>query len=548
MPSAAKQPFSLAAWGPGDGKPQDPDPTGRLAWQLCSSTRTLSLSHRTRNAGGSRASPSPGSSQLGARQAPPFRARQLEALADFNSQKPPASRLAQVGDPPRRRSGSPGAESAAETAPPRPLPPGSAQSPASSLRPSGAMAEVAAETPAGCPSQGAPRPPSCRRLRAVEPVLLLATLALALQAPLSTQLLWDRLAGGNGSRPAAEPAGCPNHTGPGAGSQELETLVAHWNLYLNLAGFFVGLFSVTLFGPWSDSVGRRPVLILPTLGMALQAAIYLVVMYAELPVGYLLVGRVLSGLSGDYNLVLAGCFAYVADVSDQKGRTFRVAVLEACLGLAGMVASVLGGPWRRAQGYVAPFWLVFAASLAAALYAAFALQESVVPRQPRRRLLTLHHYGAVYRLYAGPARGLAWCQRLLYSLAFFVVVTVHFGAREILVLYELGPPLCWRSELIGYGSAANYLTYLSSLAGLRLLQRCLPDAWVAELGLLSNALGLGTMALAGTTALMFTGYGLLFLSMTVTPVIRSKLSRLVGETEQETTMGARPSFPPETLG
>uniref|UniRef100_A0A8C5SN90 Proton-coupled folate transporter n=1 Tax=Laticauda laticaudata TaxID=8630 RepID=A0A8C5SN90_LATLA len=382
------------------------------------------------------------------------------------------------------------------------------------------MAEGPAETPAGCPSQGAPRR---RRLRAVEPLLLLATLALALQAPLSTQLLWDRLAGANGSRPAAEPAG---------GSQELETLVAHWNLYLNLAGFFVGLFSVTLFGPWSDSVGRRPVLILPTLGMALQAATYLVVTYAELPVGYLLVGRVLSGLSGDYNLVLAGCFAYVADVSDRAGRTFRVAVLEACLGLAGLVASVLGGQWRRVQGYVAPFWLVFAASLAAAFYAAFALQESVVPRQPPRRLLTLHHYGAVYRLYASPSGGPAWRQRLLYSLAFFMVVTVHFGAREILVLYELGPPLCWRSELIGYGSAAHYLTYLSSLAGLRLLQRCLPDAWVAELGLLSNALGLGTMALAGTTALMFTGYGLLFLSMTVTPVIRSKLSRLVGETEQ----------------
>ncbi|XP_032072339.1 proton-coupled folate transporter isoform X1 [Thamnophis elegans] len=388
----------------------------------------------------------------------------------------------------------------------------------------------AAETPAGPPCPARPRSP-CRRLSAVEPVLLLATLALALQAPLCTQLLWDRLAPRNGSGhgPAEEPGGCPNLTG--SGPQELETLVAHWNLYLNLAGFFVGLFSVTLFGPWSDSVGRRPVLILPALGMALQAAIYLVVMYAELPVGYLMVGRVLSGLSGDYNLILAGCFAYAADVSDRTARTFRVAILEACLGLAGMVASVLGGQWRKAQGYVAPFWLVFAASLAAALYAALVLRESVPQRQPQR-LLTLRHYKAVYRLYASPARGQPWRQLLFYSLAFFVVVTVHFGAREILVLYELGPPLCWRSELIGYGSAAHYLTYLSSLAGLRLLQRCLRDAWVAELGLLSNALGMVTMALAGTTALMFTGYGLLFLSMMVTPVIRSKLSRSVGEAEQ----------------
>ncbi|XP_070591611.1 proton-coupled folate transporter [Erythrolamprus reginae] len=388
----------------------------------------------------------------------------------------------------------------------------------------------------GAAETSASRPCRARRCRlgAVEPVLLLATLALALQAPLCPQLLWDRLGGRNGSGPGPPegetgPGCAPNHTGPG--TQELETLVAHWNLYLNLAGFFVGLFSVTLFGAWSDSVGRRPVLILPALGMALQAATYLVVIYAELPVGVLLVGRVLSGLSGDYNLVLAGCFAYVVDVSDRVDRTFRVAVLEACLGLAGMAASVLSGQWREAQGYLAPFWLVFAASLAAALYAAFVLRESVPRRQPRR-LLTFRHYQAVYRLYASPARGRAWRHLLLYSLAFFVVVTVHFGAREILVLYELGPPLCWRSELIGYGSAAHYLTYLSSLGGLRLLQRCLRDAWVAELGLLSNTLGLVTIALAGSTALMFTGYGLLFLSMMVTPVIRSKLSRSVGETEQ----------------
>lgn len=37
---------------------------------------------------------------------------------------------------------------------------------------------------------------------------------------------------------------------------------------------------------------------------------------------------------------------------------------------------------------------------------------------------------------------------------------------------------------------------------------------------------------ASLTDWLPTGYGLLFLSMTVTPVIRSKLSRLVGETEQ----------------
>ncbi|XP_060115305.1 proton-coupled folate transporter [Heteronotia binoei] len=379
--------------------------------------------------------------------------------------------------------------------------------------------------------EGVPAPPAprCARLRAVEPVLLLATLALGVQNPLQTQYLWTRLANGTGGEGGS--GGCANGNGSGdpAGQQDVEALVAHWNLYINLAGFFVGLFSVTLFGPWSDSVGRRPVLILPALGMALQAAAYLLVMYLQLPVAYLLLGRILSGLSGDYNLILAGCFAYVADVSDKRARTFRVAVLEACLGLAGMAASIIGGQWRKAEGYLAPFWLVFAASFSAALYAAFCLRESVLQRQ-LGRLFTFRHYISVYHLYVAPGR--AWKKLALYSLAFFLVVTVHFGTRDILILYELSSPLCWGSDLIGYGSAAHYLTYLTSLAGLWLLQKCVADTWVAEMGLLSNILGLGVIALAATTPLMFTGYGLLFLSMAATPVIRSKLSKLVDEKEQ----------------
>ncbi|XP_064022470.1 proton-coupled folate transporter isoform X1 [Pogoniulus pusillus] len=390
---------------------------------------------------------------------------------------------------------------------------------------------MAAPPPAELPAAARRR---CYRLPAVEPLVFLATVSLSLQGPLATQYLWDRLGADLGYYGANDSSstGCGNSS---AGSdplrQEVEALVSHWNLYINLGGFFVDIFSVTLFGPWSDSVGRRPALVLSAAGMALQAAVYLLVMYLHLHVAYFLLGRLLSSLLGDYNLILASCFAYVADTSDKSTRTFRVAILEACLGIAGMLASVGGGHWRRAQGYINPFWLVFAASVATALYAAFCLQESVKQPKPAR-LFTLSHYKAVYRLYTAPEHRSSRSQLALYSLAFFLLVTVHFGAKDIFVLYELGFPLCWTSDFIGYGSAANYLAYLSSLGGLRLLQLCLKDSWVAEIALVSNIAGLVVISIATTTAVMFTGYGILFLSMAATPVIRSKLSKLVSETEQ----------------
>ncbi|KAM9370641.1 proton-coupled folate transporter [Phaethornis superciliosus] len=380
-----------------------------------------------------------------------------------------------------------------------------------------------------------PKPPARRflPLPAVEPLLFLATLSMALQGPLATQYLWDRLGAEHGysGHNSSSPTGCGNGSVSDPLQKEVEALVSHWNLYINLGGFFTGLFSVTLFGPWSDSVGRRPALILSAVGMTLQAAVYLLVMYLQLHVAYFLLGRILSGLWGDYNLILASCFAYVADITEKRARTFRVAILEACLGIAGMLASIGGGQWRKAQGYINPFWLVLSASLAAALYAAFCLQESVKQPKPAK-LFTLSHYKAVYRLYTAPEHLSSRRALALYTLACFLLVTVHFGAKDLYVLYELGSPLCWAADLIGYGSAANYLVYLSSLGGLRLLQLCLEDTWVAEIGLLSNISGLVVISFATTTALMFTGYGILFLSMAATPVIRSKLSKLVSETEQ----------------
>ncbi|XP_041851225.1 proton-coupled folate transporter [Melanotaenia boesemani] len=378
---------------------------------------------------------------------------------------------------------------------------------------------------------------TCKLPMPVEPVLFLSMFSLALQTPLSTQYLWDRISedlGYNGSKRSE----CSNSSVPADPLQkEVETLTAHWNLYINLAGFSVGVLVVPLLGSWSDLAGRRPVLILPNLGLALQAVVYLVVMYLKLPVVYFLVGRLLSGLSGDFNAILAGCFAYVADISDRKSRTFRVAVLEACLGVAGMFASIIGGQWRRAQGYINPFWLVLATSLASALYAYLCVRESVHP-DPSAKLLTTRHHKAVWHLYStggssseGGTR-FHRCKLWLYTLCFFLVVAIHFGSRELYVLYELSSPLCWGSDLIGYGSAAQNLAYLSSLLGLKIMQRCLEDSWVALVGLASNIIGLVVFSVADSTQLMFTGYGLCFLFMATTPVLRSKLSKLVDPSEQ----------------
>ncbi|XP_060902440.1 proton-coupled folate transporter [Labrus mixtus] len=381
------------------------------------------------------------------------------------------------------------------------------------------------------------RPPfACPLPLTVEPVMFLSMFSIALQSPLATQYVWDRVSddvGYNGSRRLS----CNNSLTPDPLQEQVQTLTAHWNLYISLGGFSVGILVVPLLGSWSDLAGRRRVLIIPNLGMAVQAAVYLVAMYLKLPLIWFLIGRLLSGLTGEFNAVVAACFCYVADISDKKSLTLRVAVLEACLGLAGILASVVGGQWRKAQGYINPFWLVLATNLATALYVYLFVRESV-PLDPNAKLLTYRHHKTVWQLFStggtsGQTKGSFHRYRLwLYMLSFFLVVTIHFGSRDLYVLYELSSPLCWGSALIGYGAAAQQMAYLTSLMGLKLMQHCLKDSWVAVVGLVSNISGLLVLSVADTTQLMFTGYALLFLFMAPLPVLRSKLSKLVAQSEQ----------------
>uniref|UniRef100_A0A8C1UUL3 Uncharacterized protein n=1 Tax=Cyprinus carpio TaxID=7962 RepID=A0A8C1UUL3_CYPCA len=81
-------------------------------------------------------------------------------------------------------------------------------------------------------SLGIKRPPpcSCPFSVTVEPVMFLSMFSIVLQWPLSTQYLWDRISedvGYNGTK--------------GGGCNASTTLTAHWNLYINLGGFLVGL-------------------------------------------------------------------------------------------------------------------------------------------------------------------------------------------------------------------------------------------------------------------------------------------------------------------
>ena len=75
----------------------------------------------------------------------------------------------------------------------------------------------------------------------------------------------------------------------------------------------------------------------------------MVVVQLNLNIAFLLIARICAGLTGDFNSILASCYAYLSDLSSHKNRTVRIAIGEACTGIGGLLASIVSGIWIDAQ-------------------------------------------------------------------------------------------------------------------------------------------------------------------------------------------------------
>lgn len=67
-----------------------------------------------------------------------------------------------------------------------------------------------------------------------------------------------------------------------------------------------------LLGSWSDVAGHRPVLLMFNLGLALQAVVYLLVLYLKLPMVFGALAKIIRRLLGDTSVALAASFSHMA--------------------------------------------------------------------------------------------------------------------------------------------------------------------------------------------------------------------------------------------
>lgn len=191
------------------------------------------------------------------------------------------------------------------------------------------------------------------------------------------------------------------------------------------------LFSPVL-GALSDRFGRRPVILLSCLGLAID--FFLVALAPSL--AWLFVARLIGGITMA-NMSTAS--AYIADVTPVEQRAARFGMLGAAWGLGFVLGPLLGG-WLGASDVRLPFWVAGGIGLANALYGFFVLPESLPPeRRSPFHLKAAHPIGALKLLGRTPLLKRLSVVNGLYLFAHQVFPTVfvlHAAYR-----FQWGPDL-----------------------------------------------------------------------------------------------------------
>ena len=258
----------------------------------------------------------------------------------------------------------------------------------------------------------------------VEPVLFFYMLCTIMSIPLVQQLAFNKIC-----QDKYDAEICKNLTK----SREdfVHARTSKWILYQSVSQAVPSIAASLILGSWSDRVGRKTVLILPSVGSVLLYINYMLnVKFFSLDVNFILIGVCISGFFGGFATTLLGVFSYISDITDKSQRTLRVAILESMIFLGGTVGNLIGGVLVEHEGFMAAFGLCLGLSAIVILYVSLILPESYFPEGDQEgncALVAVHnHLKACFRVLA---KQRPQHQRLN-------LLVVMFGIFSLIVLCE----------------------------------------------------------------------------------------------------------------
>ncbi|XP_078401493.1 lysosomal proton-coupled steroid conjugate and bile acid symporter SLC46A3-like [Cetorhinus maximus] len=374
-----------------------------------------------------------------------------------------------------------------------------------------------------------------KRLFLVEPVIALYTLAGMVDFILIQQYIyrriWEKETNSSYIENKSNFSCYQNHSDPVYMKQQVvQRISSHFFMYMTLIPFIPGIIVTFTLGTYSDHNGRRLFLLLPTIGALLASLGFLAVTYFSWPIYVILILVTFSTCFGGFTALFGAAFAYVADISSSKQKNMRMALLDMILGVMGGIGVLSSGYLLSAVGFTWLFLITSSIKFANIVYIIFFLEESIqVSRDEQDQVSGCDKFREILSGIVILYTSSSFSKRVRISMLLlaFSAIILEYGAEELFTLYELNTPLCWNEILIGYGSAAGLISFLTSFLGVTLFSRYLQDPYIVLIGILSFTGGMIMANFATTTLLMFLVRLVCIFAAMPLPVLRSMMSKLV---------------------
>lgn len=287
-----------------------------------------------------------------------------------------------------------------------------------------------------------------------------------------------------------------------------------------------------VLGSLSDHYGRRPILLLSSLGLGLDY----VLMALAPNLYWLFLGRIISGITAATS---ATASAYIADITPEEQRASRYGLVGAAFGVGFVVGPAVGGLLASVDLRL-PFWVAGAFSLANTLYGFFVLPESLSPENRRPfHWKAAHPLGALEFVRQKSVRGGGLSRLMLAGFLYFLAIE---SLPSIFVLFT-DYRFQWSEKMVGLVLGAVGLTSMVVSGGLTgLAVRWCGEAGALLVGLLCGTIGYICYGSAVSQAMFLAGIPLVGLWALCGPVQQALLSRRVGTDEQGQLQGALSSL------
>lgn len=256
---------------------------------------------------------------------------------------------------------------------------------------------------------------------------------------------------------------------------------------------FMQLISAPIWGRISDRIGRKPVMMIGILGLAIS--FFLMAISSQL--WMLFVARIIGGLLSSANMPTT--MAYVADITSDEDRSKGMGIIGAATGLGFIFGPAIGGLFSKTSLNM-PFYIAGASSLLTFFLVLFILKES----------LSIEKRGEHFKDKTSIRGSLSGATSIIYILQWFISLSLsgleatfaYFAAKKAgLDSIDLG----YIFMIMGFGSALVQGGLVGRLA------KKYGEGVIIQAGIIVSAIGFGLILLVNsftTAAIFLTIFGL----------------------------------------